>query len=260
MKLLNSRFDLLLFVLLLLFLPSLLMAQGLSVDRSFNQAQQEYDDGDFSKAQDTYESLVSHGVLSPNLFFNLGNTLVRQGKISHAILAYRRAWMLAPRDPDIQANLNYALNNAQALAPKTSKTERILHLFSNREWLRITVAAYWLTAFCLIIHLFFKSVRPVTGRTVLALTLITVIGICGIMSWQSMKRSPELVIMPPQQKALFAPLETATPSFALPAGSIVRLEEKSGEWNKIRHGRQTGWIKSTACQSVYPFHDAPDVF
>lgn len=236
-----------------------LIARTPAVEEAFNSAQKAYDSGDFQKAQHTYSSLLNRGILSANLFFNLGNSLVRQGKMSQAILAYRRAWMLAPRDPDIQANLKFSLNNAQALAPKTSKTEKFLQIFSNRQWLRISTAAYWMATLCLMGHLAIPKIRPVTGRIVIALLILLLIGISGIMSWQSLKRRPELVIVPPQQKALFAPLETATPSFALPAGSIVRLEEKSGEWNKIRHGNQSGWIKSSACTTVYPFHAAPDV-
>ncbi len=47
------------------------------------------------------------------LFYNLGNAYYKQGDHGRAILNYRRAQQLAPRDPDIEANL--ALARAQAV-------------------------------------------------------------------------------------------------------------------------------------------------
>ncbi len=41
--------------------------------------------------------------------YNLGNSYARAGKTGLAVLNYERASLLAPNDPDIQANLRYAL-------------------------------------------------------------------------------------------------------------------------------------------------------
>ena len=43
---------------------------------------------------------------------NLGNAWLKAGQIGRAVRAYRQAEALAPRDPDIRANLQIARNQA----------------------------------------------------------------------------------------------------------------------------------------------------
>ena len=51
------------------------------------------------------------------------------------------------------------------------------------------------------------------------------------------------------------PLDSATPHFALPPGSVVRLRESAGDWLRIRAGRDEGWVRRSAAQAVLPWQD-----
>ena len=70
-----------------------------------------YEDGQFAQAAQAYQQLADQGFADSALFFNLGNAYFKQGDYGRAILNYRRAEQLAPRDEDIAANL--ALARAQ---------------------------------------------------------------------------------------------------------------------------------------------------
>ena len=83
----------------------------------FAKAETAYKAGKFDEAAVAYDGILASGKFAPEISFNLGNVKYRQGKIGEAVLNYRRAWMLAPRDPDILANLHFALQRANAPGP-----------------------------------------------------------------------------------------------------------------------------------------------
>lgn len=71
-------------------------------------ANQAYLDGRYPEAAERYAALIDRGVLNGHVFYNLGNCYVRMGKVGEAILNYRKATLLLPRDGDLKANLRYA--------------------------------------------------------------------------------------------------------------------------------------------------------
>src|ERR1041385_4838407 len=71
----------------------------------FKAANQLYDAGKFAEAAAVYEKLEPK---TAHVYYNLGNAWFRQGKMGLAVLNYERARRLAPRDPDILANLKFA--------------------------------------------------------------------------------------------------------------------------------------------------------
>lgn len=71
-------------------------------------ANQDYEAGDYSQAAAIYESILASGLYHSSVYYNLGNAYYKQGDIGRAILNYRRAQRLDPRDGDITANLDLA--------------------------------------------------------------------------------------------------------------------------------------------------------
>ena len=71
----------------------------------FKAANALYDAGKFAEAAAAYEKIEPK---TAHVFYNLGNALFREDKLGSAILNYERARQLAPRDPDILANLKFA--------------------------------------------------------------------------------------------------------------------------------------------------------
>src|SRR6266513_6228167 len=99
-------------ILLLCFcVSSFARAGDLSV--AFEQANKLYEQGTFAEAAAGYEKIVAGGRVSPALYFNLGNALFKSGRIGRAIANFRLAEQLAPRDPDIRANLRFARNQIE---------------------------------------------------------------------------------------------------------------------------------------------------
>jgi hypothetical protein len=64
--------------------------------------------GDLAGAESSLLGMLSGGYADTDVYYDLGNVAWRQGDTGRAILAWRRAAMLAPRDPDVGANLDFA--------------------------------------------------------------------------------------------------------------------------------------------------------
>lgn len=95
-----------------LFLASLPAA---AFEKDFIEAQTAYDEGRYSDASMLYADMVSNGVDNVALQYNLANALFKGGDLPEAIWHYRKAYYAAPRDPDIGANMHFALNAAGAI-------------------------------------------------------------------------------------------------------------------------------------------------
>src|SRR5262245_41058576 len=105
-----------------------------STPASFEAANRLYFEGKYSEAAATYAMLETSGQSSAALYFNLGNALFKSGQIGRAIFAYRRAQALAPHDPDVRANLQFARNQVQGPGAPATKSRAWLAKLTVNEW------------------------------------------------------------------------------------------------------------------------------
>ena len=223
---------------------------GREPNEIFQQAGRAYDAGRYAEAAGLYEQLLADGHRAVPVLFNLANAHFRAGQFSAAVLAYRQAWYLAPRDADLRANLQFALEQTGAALPAVSLTARLWQAASLREWLWVAVAGFWLSA-ALACGLWLAPYRRAVWRGLLLIGVAALLlGLAGAGYWVSLLRQPEAVVLQPT-KVLWSPLDGATERFALPAGALVRIERPSGEWLEISRGPQLGWIPRARCATVY---------
>ena len=115
----------------------------------FKSANQLYDAGKSAEAAAAYEKIEPR---TANVHYNLGNAHFREGKLGLAILDYERARRMAPRDPDILANLKFAeqrLGVDDVNAPPRAWQRFLRSVIESRsstEWGIYELAALWLTA------------------------------------------------------------------------------------------------------------------
>ena len=230
------------------------MAQELDaeIQKTFAEAAQLYDSGQFIDAAQRYESIKQRGYVAKELFYNLGNAHFKQGNIGQAVLNYRRAWLFKPRDPDVAANLHFALQSSNAAAPAESMVSAFLSKLNLAEWIVTTTTFYWLALIAAALHIFAQR-RRFFRQATLFFSALLIISVSGMFHWYLWKRKPEVVITASTLHALYAPLENSTPHFALPPGSLVHLEETSGPWIKISSGQSEGWIPRSSCEQIYPW-------
>jgi len=222
------------------------------IEQLFHEAGRAYDKGQFDEAASQYRQILESGHGSKETLFNLGNALFRSGRVAQAVLQYRRAQYLNPRDPDISANLRFALQTTGATVPQHSALSRFFFHVSKEEWVTLATASYWIAAAAFAMFLLLPAPFKSAGiRLLVVFVALLIVSLLGIGAWVQLCRRPEVVIIKPQQQALFAPLEqNATPHFALTEGSIVRAVEFSSGWVKIASGDREGWVKHDVCEPV----------
>ena len=220
----------------------------------FAAAESAYKAGSFEQAAALYEQALAGGWEAPALHFNLGNARFKQDRIGEAVLHYRRAWTLAPRDPDIKANMRFAQQRTEALGPDLTLPAQALTTLTSGEWAGLAITAYWLAAGLWIVQLLRRG-HPVLARLAVVSAGIGVSALAGLGQWWMLRSSPEVVLRERQQ-ALFGPIAGEKPHFALPEGSIVRELDRNGDWVLVRSGTETGWIPARSCDRVSPWQPA----
>lgn len=88
--------------------------QGLDNHQVFLEANLLYSQGNYTKAQSTYESLVNQDMQSSELYYNLANTYFKNNNIGLSILYYEKAKLLAPNNKAINKNLNIAREQVES--------------------------------------------------------------------------------------------------------------------------------------------------
>jgi tetratricopeptide (TPR) repeat protein len=220
------------------------------LERQFRDAGRAYGEGRFRDAARLYEGLTQRGYAAPELFFNLGNAHLKDGRLGPAVLSYRKAWRLAPRDPDVDANLRLALQAAGAAEADLSSVEIAFTLLSEGEWAAVATIAWWTACLGFSLALVFPRRRALPLRLAAAAALLAALALCGLWAWRGFESSPELVVLHDTRNALTAPLASAPPSFSLPEGSVIRARGYQGEWVNVTHGQLSGWIRRSDCEPV----------
>lgn len=115
---------------------ALLAGLAIAGESLFDQANHKFEAGDIAGAASTYQEILITDGPSASVLFNLGNCEQRLGKHGYAILAYERARLLTPRDPDLLANLDLARKAATAFveSDRHPVTDAFLNYLSLNEW------------------------------------------------------------------------------------------------------------------------------
>ena len=189
--------------------------------RLFVEASRAYDENRLDDAITSLQSLLDSGQTLPPVLYNLGNALYRSGRLGEAIRCYRQAQWLAPRDPDIRANLGFAAQTAGIDLPRPSAPVAFLLTLTTREWLYLTLLALWLLCALGALALLLPRTRHSLRLPTALLALLLLLSLAGIATRHLQQRHPEHVLLSPTS-LLSAPLETSTPLLSLPEGTIVR--------------------------------------
>ena len=229
--------------------PCLAQEQG---GQDFLAANKAYEAGDWSKAIQIYESLISHAGFSASLCYNLANSYARNGQTGRAVLGYERALRLAPGDADARHNLELLRQEkglSQEEAPFVDRAGALLGLDQWAVLTAILLAALSLIQFAT--WRFTLSTRLSYSLTVICLLLLG-LSLTGIVfqyqSWQ------QAVIITPKTSLLISPFAGAASTAIIEEGRLVRVIQRHDNYALITDENgpsgdgdgRSGWIPSTS--------------
>jgi hypothetical protein len=219
-----------------------LLAAG-TVDK-FSEANQDYAEGKFSEAAKSYEAVLSSGTASPNLFFNYGNAEFKSGNVGKAIAAYRQAALLAPRDTDVRANLEFARNQVQGTTQHESQWTHWFGALTLNEWTALAGTAFWLTFILFAAMQLRPALKgalggPARGVLVIAILLCACLG-TAVMIHSS--RQVAVVVMP-DAVTRSGPFDDAQNAFAVHDGAELPVLDRHAGWVEVSDSTgRTGWV------------------
>ena len=222
-----------------------LYAKAVPSGVAFDAANRLYEEGKFTEAVAAYEELAKAGQVSAALYFNLGNAYFKSGQIGRAIAAYREAQQIAPRDPDLRANLQFARNQTPGPTLSPSRWQRWLVRLTLNEWTLLAAGALWLWLFTLAVIRWRPGLRPVLRSYAFCLAVLgALLCVCVVAALRETRFARTAIIITPEATARYGPLAESPAAFTVHDGAELRVLDQKDEWLQVTAGpRRSGWLR-----------------
>ena len=224
----------------------------------FAQGNRFYEQRAYDSAIFVYRQLVSEGLESAPLYFNLGNAYFKSGDLGQAVLCYLRAKRLDPADPDIKANLEFARQYTSVqmegvrLNPVSSLFESIVEPYrlSTLAWIS---SGFFILLFCFLIVRFGFAVRGVLTRAGIWLMFLLLLSasLLTTVKYDHDFLTQRGVIVAEECVVRTGPSEQADKELDASPGLIVEILAESGDfYNVLFENKRRGWVRKDLLAAV----------
>jgi len=231
-----------------------------SPESVYEQANLLYQQGKVAEAADLYESVLKTGVVSGELYYNLGNTYYKAGNIPRAILMYERARRLMPADDDLRHNLQLA---NLMITDRIEPTPRLFvweywddlkDLVSLRGATWCAYAAYLLVIFAaagvLLARSYALRKATLTAGVISGMVFVAFL-VLFIAKWSDVRRTDEAVLQQQIVTVKNSPDDKSSDAFVLHGGVKLQIVDRVGDWVKIRLADgKVGWMQGSAAEII----------
>ena len=211
-------------------------------DQLWDLANTAYVNGDYHTASEYYEAIGALGLSSVKLYYNLGNTYFKEGRLGKSILNYRRALRLSPGSDDIRYNLGVAeartKDNIEAIPEffLTTWVRGVRHTMSCTAWSLFSLAALVCALSLFLTYLLARrlSLRK-TGfyGTLIAFVLFILTTWFALGVRREMLDDSQAVVMSLSTAVKSSPDKSATDLFVLHEGTLVEITNRLDDWCEI---------------------------
>lgn len=230
---------------------------GAAQDAAYRRGNEAYLHGDYKEAVLAYEQVAALGVVSEDLYYNLGNAYYKQGALGPAIYNYERALEVERSGPGAD-DARYNLEAAREVVRRRSE-DRLVGAETPPFWMRAiapfstgtltwTFLALYFALFGLLIALRFiapgflrvslwvllgfLSLGTLTASTLLAARLYLV------------TKVERAIVLPDSLAVHEGPDANYQTSFTVHAGLQVRITEHDQDWVRVRlQNGLEGWVE-----------------
>ena len=192
----------------------------------------------------------SPGYSAPALF-NQANADAQQGRTGLAIANYERARLLAPRDPDIAANLGWVRNHAGLPTAPANWLDLAVSWASPNTMALLGWLGLILTGTGILSAQPFPRGRSVCRLAVfIGIVLLSLSTLSGVATWQ---KCHQAVIVASEISARVSPVSNGETSFKLQAGEMVAVNGHYHDFTLVQNSAgHSGWVAQTDLTPLIP--------
>jgi tetratricopeptide (TPR) repeat protein len=222
------------------------------LDEAWKQGNAAYLAGDWEKAAAAFDQLDRQGVVSADLYYNMGVSYFRLGNLGRAAWSFERSAGVDPKDDDAAFNLAQV---RKLLARRT--TDKIEGSDRDTLWIRVVSAMTastqtWLFVIFYLLTFWFlfwrlripsDSRAPWSAVTALAGIAAALAGVL-LLGRVALDRIPFAIVLPESVSVREGADANYRTTFEIHAGLRVRLLEQDGAWARVRlaNGLE-GWVR-----------------
>ena len=217
-----------------------------------------YEEKKFEEAKNKYLNLYQRGIISKELFLNIGNSYFKMDSLPHAILFYEKGLKIAPGDIDLTHNLqhcNTLLKDKNAIKKSILINELIFSFLgkSPNYWAYSSVilmlsACILFLFYRLSTELKWKKINMYSGILVLILFGFSLL--LSAISKSKINESKYGIVFTPSVKVLVEPSENASTTYLLHEGSKIKVTAENKNWYEISFNEKKGWVKKTHLRKI----------
>lgn len=234
-----------------------------SVTSTLDQANAAYRQEDYRRAVSLYEEAINGGAKNSDNLYNLANAQYRLKELGAAVLNYRRALALDPRDLDIQTNLSLARSAIGPSIYAGTNERSVLDVFlspagffGSEELKTIALIAY--SAFWIFFALSTMRSSPIMRWTTnIAFAATVIFGFYCVGTRPGRIGQPVLAITPASHeirpavvihqnvRVFSGDAESFQVIYILNEGTEIETGEIRSDWAQVLlPAARKGWVKS----------------
>ena len=238
----------------------LLIFQISLAQTAFEKGNQLYQKENYQEAATAYESVLSSGKQSAELYFNLGNCYYKLHKVAPSIYNFEKALQLSPNDQEIKTNLEFAQKTTIddiKVIPKVGFDKLIADFTSSFHydtwaWFSVVLSFVFLGFF---VGYYFSDTTQkkrlfFTGMMVF-LAVIAISVFASIFEKNRLANEKPAIVFAETVSVKSEPKATSSAIFVLHEGTKVYVLESIANWKKIQlTDETTGWIDEKAIKEI----------
>ncbi len=216
----------------------------------FVKGNEAYKNGEYELAIQSYMTLISQGIISSELYYNLGNAYFKQNEIGEAIWAYEKANKINPGDDNTIFNLNFVSDlTVDKILSKNygiaAWLKKIFYFKNVNLWSYSAILSSFLAAIFIYVFLISKkkSNRYFNFLMGIVFLFVMVLSLCvGYFQKQYLISNHQGVIVNAVTKIYIEPKTNANVSFELHEGAKIEVKEEIENWYRINLNQNEGWV------------------
>jgi tetratricopeptide (TPR) repeat protein len=239
----------------LLFL-SLITKSFLGNEPLLDSAKSNYDKGDFETAIQQYQLILKKGLLSSDLYYNLGNSYFRNGQLGYCILNYEKALKLNPSHENTAFNLTLVKNKRIDKFDEVPQFSFDLVLIGANKYIshnQTSIIGSILIIFSALIFIYGKRARikKFINYSKIGIALGLIVTLLAWKQQTAVKEYKNGIVVAKSSNIFSEPNPNSTLLFEIHEGVKLEIFSESNGWVNIKTpGNEVGWIEDFTIESI----------